>query len=173
MTTRLRGGPLTTAASALAFGVLGWLCGHEVVLRLLAHSHGADHGVAAGVEHVHDSRAATVIIAAFVGVTALVAALSPVIRRGLSGHQAWALHAPLSTVGFLAVELARSGVAGEHILPPPLVLLVGCLVQALIGTGGALLWRAGAAALRRCVACLRAVPDASLRLRPAPPVGPA
>ena len=133
--------------------MLGWLCGNAVVYQLLAHSHEPEHGVGDHVAHVHNTRAATIIIAAFMVATAGLGAWPSVLRRRVSPARAGLL----STTGFLLAELAQYGF-GDHVVPPPVILALGCLVQALIGTGGAILWRAGTAALRRRIALLSAPP---------------
>lgn len=166
-------GMLSGGFAAVGFGALGWLCGDEVVHRLLAHQHAADHGVATGVAHVHNSRAATAIIVGFLAATVVIAALVAKLRREREPAAGRRQTAPfsvpiataLSTAGFLAAELlgagsATSGMTPDRVVPPPLILLVGCLVQALIGAGGALLWRASLAGVRRTMTFLYAAPAA-------------
>jgi hypothetical protein len=150
---------LTAAAPALVFGVVGWLGGNALVLRLLSHQHAAEHGMAASVPHVHDTRAAAMILAGCLLLAAGLAVTTTLsLRRTTAGLAAFAAShraGMVSTAGFLLAEVAQHGVSGDQVVPTPVILVLGALVQTLIGTGGSILWQDGLATLNRRAATLR------------------
>jgi hypothetical protein len=154
---------LFVAASALSLGVLGWLVAHAATYRIVEHHH---HGVDPGVRHAHGYLGPTGLIASCMAAASLLAIFAVCRRAGHAGHgpggpvdrgTLLALSV-LSTAAFVLAELVEHAAAGEHGVPPLLVLVVGVGVQAVIGAGTSLLWRS----------CVRSVERLATRRRPAP-----
>ncbi len=127
------------AAPALLAGVLGCLGAQVLTGRLLAHTHGAAHGAAAGVPHVHDRVAAAALVAGCLVLVSLVAAVAAAGRHGATRAAVmWA--SGLSIIAFVGIDRVSYG-AGDA-LPPssPLLLLAGIAVHVCVGAGAGLLW---------------------------------
>lgn len=127
------------AAPALIAGVLGCLGAQVLTGRLLAHTHGAAHGAAAGVPHVHDRVAASALVVGCLVLVSLVAAVGAAGRRGATRAAVmWA--SGLSIIAFVVIDRVSYG-AGDA-LPPssPLLLLAGIAVHVCVGAGAGLLW---------------------------------
>jgi hypothetical protein len=63
--------------------------------------------------------------------------------RGAAGLSAgWA--GALATGGYVVSEFAADPVVGSHGVPPPLVLLAGAVIQALVGAAAGVVWRRSA-----------------------------
>ncbi|MEV0134168.1 hypothetical protein AB0H83_37625 [Dactylosporangium sp. NPDC050688] len=172
-TDQRHAGRALVAVSAVSSGALGWSAAHLVTSRLLAHRHAADHGIAAGVDHVHAAELAAVIVALALTATSLLAVTAAAFASGgrlpTVGRRRLARTAGLwSTGAFLAAETGAWAVSDAHVVPPPIVLLLGLAVHGAAGVIAALLWRgavdrvqlAAAAAAPRplpCPALTRAV----------------
>lgn len=105
---------------------------------------------------------------------ALLAAPSPGRPGGPDRKRTTRLSALVSVGAFLTTDITERLVAGDHPVPPFMVLLIGLAVYAAIGTGTSLLWRyclgtvRGVAALldrRRLIAPQRHSAVASRRAR--------
>jgi hypothetical protein len=133
--------------SAFVFGVFGWFCSDAIVERLLVHRH------ASGVLHVHHRLAAAAIVVVFLlAAVSLAIATTSAWRPSALARAARVLGAGpgqaslLSTLGFMVAEWIQRGPNGDGV-PSPDVVVIGCLVQAFVTLGGALVWRAGIATL--------------------------
>lgn len=127
------------AAPAVIAGGLGCLGAQLLTGRLLAHTHGAAHGAAAGVPHVHDRVAAAAVVVGCLVLVSLVAAVAAAGRRGATRAAVmWA--SGLSIIAFVGIDRASDG-AGDA-LPPssPLLLLAGTAAHVCVGAGAGLLW---------------------------------
>lgn len=127
------------AAPAPIAGVLGCLGAQVLTSRLLAHTHGAAHGMAAGVPHVHDRLAASAVLAGSLVLVSVVAAVAAAGRRGATRAAVmWA--SGLSILAFVVIDRVSYG-AGEALRPSsPLLLLTGTAVHMCVGAGVGLLW---------------------------------
>jgi hypothetical protein len=133
------------AASALLFGVLGWLIAHTVTDWLAGH---AGHGLGAQAAHHHlHLPVAVLLIACLAGGSLLAVFVVALLgRRRLdagwprSRGAAARRSSLLSTASFVAAEFVEYGVTGHHQIPPVGILLVGGVVHALMGAGSSVLW---------------------------------
>ncbi|WP_238018934.1 hypothetical protein KZZ52_35675 [Dactylosporangium sp. AC04546] len=149
------------AVSAVSSGALGWSAAHLVMSRVLAHRHEASHGIAAGISHVHATDLAAVVVALALTATSMLAVTCAAFAAGgrltAPGKQRLARTAGLwSTGAFLAAETAAWAGSDTHVVPPPIVLLLGLAVHGAAGVVAALLWRA--VVERVCVAAAAASP---------------
>ncbi|WP_327004433.1 hypothetical protein OHA72_56950 [Dactylosporangium sp. NBC_01737] len=130
------------AAPALTAGVLGCLGAQLLTGRLLAHTHDAAHGIAAGVPHVHDRVAASALAGCLVLVS-LVAAVAAAGRRGATRAAVmWA--SGLSIIAFVVIDRVPLG-ASTATRPSSPLLLAGIAAHVCIGGRG----RAAVVALAR------------------------
>ncbi|MET7401513.1 hypothetical protein ABZS66_49335, partial [Dactylosporangium sp. NPDC005572] len=118
------------AVSAVSSGALGWSAAHLVTSQLLAHRHEAEHGIAAGISHVHATDLAAVVVALALTATSMLAVTCAAFAAGgrlkAPGKRRLARTAGLwSTGAFLAAESAAWAAADTHVVPPPVVLLLG------------------------------------------------
>ncbi|MDG6105944.1 hypothetical protein Daura_17970 [Dactylosporangium aurantiacum] len=127
------------AAPALLAGVLGCLGAQGLTGRLLAHTHGAAHGMAAGVPHVHDRLAASALLAGCLVTVSLAAALAAAGRRAATRAAVmWA--SGLSIIAFVVIDRLSHG-TGDALRPSsPLLVLTGTAVHVCVGAGVGLLW---------------------------------
>ncbi|MEV0132168.1 hypothetical protein AB0H83_27350 [Dactylosporangium sp. NPDC050688] len=125
------------AAPALIAGVLGCFGAHVLAGRLLAHTHDAAHGMAAGVPHIHDRLAASAVLAGCLVLVSLAAAVAAAGRRGATRAAVmWA--SALSILAFVVIDRVP---CGEALRPSsPLLLLTGIAVHMCVGAGVGLLW---------------------------------
>jgi hypothetical protein len=131
---------LLSAGSALAFGLLGWVTAHELSSWMFDHAHIAGSAPNAWNLDHHAGIAALLFSCLAIGsLLALLAA--PSTQAQPRTASATRLPVVLSIGGFIATDFAERAVAGQHGLPPLLVLLIGASVYALIGAGSSLLWR--------------------------------
>lgn len=166
---------MLVTVSAVSSGALGWSTAHLITSRMLAHAHAAAHGMADGVPHVHAAELAAVVVAFALTATSLLAVTAaafasrgqlPAPRRRRLARTAglW------STGAFIAAETGAWAASDTHVVPPPIVLLLGLTVHGAASVIATLLWRgavehirlAAAAAtprplnrpaLMRCVVC--------------------
>jgi hypothetical protein len=144
---------LAMAGAALTFGAFGWLLAHALTYLVVEH---VDPN---GVRHVHGGLLARLtVIAGGLGVASLmalivVAMVAPhagaALRRSsrLSARRS----SNLAVAAFVVSEFAEHGLSGDRTVPPLLVLVVGCVLQALVGAGTAVLWRECVDGIRRLV----------------------
>jgi hypothetical protein len=127
------------AAPALIAGVLGCLGAQVLAGRLLAHTHDAAHGMAAGVPHVHDRASASALLAGSLILMSLVAAVAAAGRRGATRAAVmWA--SGLSIIAFVVIDRVSYG-AGDALQPSsPLLVLAGIAAHTCVGAGVGLLW---------------------------------
>ncbi len=154
--------------SAVSSGGLGWSAAHLVTSRLLAHQHEAAHGVTAGTDHVHASDLAAVVVALALTAASLLAVICAAVVSGgrlpvpRKRRLATARTAGLwSTGAFLAAETAAWAASDTHVVPPPVVLLIGLAVHGVAGVVAALLWRG--AIERVCLAAAATAPRTLVR----------
>jgi hypothetical protein len=140
-----RPGPPVAAVLAVLFGALGWAGAHVLTRRLLGHRHEPRHGLDAGVMHVHATDSALAVLGMTWTATALLAVLLGVAvwrRRRADDLAATVRRAGTwSTVAFLIAETGAYAMSPTHVVPPPLVLLLGATVHALATVCTALLWQ--------------------------------
>jgi hypothetical protein len=132
-------------ASALLFGVLGWLTAHAATGWLAGH---AGHGWGSDEAHSHTHLPAAALLVACLAGGSLLAIfvvafggehrLDAVSR--CSRIAAARRSSLLSTASFVAAEFVEHAATGQHDIPPAGVLLLGCAVHALMGAGSLLLW---------------------------------
>jgi len=150
----------------VSFGVLGWLGAHALTYALLSHEHGVD----AGGRHVHSLHGAAAVVTGFLAAASMLAVFAVGLRRpggrppavpeglgapeGMARTARWA--SALSTAGFVVAEFVEYALAGGHTVPPPLVLVVGGVVQAVVGAATGLVWRFSADSVFRLAAGMRA-----------------
>lgn len=150
------------AVSAVSSGALGWSTAHLATSRWLAHRHEAEHGIAASVAHVHAAELAAVILALALTATSLLAVTAAAFAAGgrlpAPGRRRLARTAGLwSTGSFLAAETGAWAVSDTHVVPPPIVVLLGLAVHGAAGVIATLLWRG--AVERICIAAAAATPQ--------------
>ncbi|GAA2160537.1 MULTISPECIES: hypothetical protein [Glycomyces] len=105
------------------------------------------------------------LFAGFLALGSLLALLAaPGIGRlgGPDRKRTMRLSAFVSVGAFLTTDVAERVVAGDHPVPPLMVLLIGLAVYAAIGTGTSLLWR-------YCLGTVRGVAALLDRRRPLAP----
>lgn len=145
-TDQRHAGRALVAVSAVSSGALGWSTAHLVTSRLLAHRHAAAHGMADGVSHVHAAELAAVVVALALTATSLLAVTAAAFASGgrlpAPRKRRLARTAGLwSTGAFLAAETAAWAASDTHVVPPPVVLLLGLAVHGAAGVLATLLWR--------------------------------
>ncbi|MCG5436438.1 hypothetical protein [Micromonospora foliorum] len=153
-----RGGRLLFAASALLFGVFGWLTAHAATIWLLGHT-----GPGSGETHHHPHLSGAVLLTGCLAGGSLLAVLAVAVRGGpqLDAHLQRSRRAAahrsslLSTAAFVAAEFVEHALTGQHDMPPLGVLLLGCVVHAAMGAGTSLLWRCWVDDLLQLAALLR------------------
>jgi hypothetical protein len=155
--TRARAGRFVLAASASSFGLLGWSAAHLVTSQVLAHRHDAEHGIAAGVPHVHAVDAALVLIALALTASSLLAVLSTALNASsqatVSDLTVTARRAGRwCTTAFLGAELAAYAISDVHVVTPPLMLALAAAVHVLAGVAATAVWRRVAVGLFEAVA---------------------
>jgi hypothetical protein len=105
------------------------------------------------------------LFAGFLALGSLLALLAaPSIGRpgGPDRKRTTRLSALVSVGAFLTTDVTERVVAGDHPVPPLMVLLIGLAVYAAIGTGTSLLWR-------YCLGTVRGVAALLDRRRPLAP----
>lgn len=153
------------AASALLFGVLGWLVAHSVTDWLVGH---AGHGLGAEAAHHHlHLPAALVLVACLAGGSLLAVFVVALLGRHRldagtprSRGAAARRSSLLSTASFVAAEFVEYGLTGHHEIPPVGILLVGGVVHALMGAGSSVLWGWCVRDLLRLAGAMRAAAPA-------------
>jgi hypothetical protein len=93
---------------------------------------------------------------------ALLATPNPGRPGGPDRKRTTRLSALVSVGAFLTTDITERAVAGDHPVPPFMVLLIGLAVYAAIGTGTSLLWR-------YCLGTVRGVAALLDRRRPLAP----
>jgi hypothetical protein len=160
-------------ASALSFGVLGWLVAHLVTYWVVGHYHGGVGGLDPGVLHVHGFLPAAALLVGCLASVSLLAifAVAALSRNGPDMWPRASLRGAarraslLATVSFVVAEFIEHALTGQHQIPPAAVLIIGSAVQAFIGAGVSLLWRQGVQAVIRLAMRLRGDIIVGLELR--------
>lgn len=153
------------AASAVMLGVLGCVTVETLTARLLAHSHAAAHGTAAGVRYVHDHAIASALVVGCLLLVSVAAVAAAARRRATRSAIMWA--SGLSISSFVAVDLVSHGLSGAPHPASPLLLLAGGVVHVCVGAGVGLLWWRWLDGVRQ--PAVRARLDAQAGPRPAGP----
>ncbi|THV27250.1 hypothetical protein [Glycomyces paridis] len=137
------------AASAVVFGLLGWVGAHALSSWLLDHAHVT--GRAPDVWRLDEHADQVAILAAGLAIGSL-AGLAAIRVRPRASKRAVRVSALLSTGAFVCTDAAERAVAGEYPVPPLMVLVLGLAVYAFIGACASLLWQCLVGAVRGALA---------------------